>query len=102
MYRLDVSKKAKKDYEIAKRAGFGGKIAEILSVVVRNPFEPTPGHYFERLKGNLKDMYSRRINYHNRFFYTVHPNTENVINEETGELYEGIVYVHELWGHDKS
>jgi len=98
MYRVDLSKKAKKDEVTARRAGYGAKFAEIMNTVKRNPFEPTPGHHFEKLVGNLKNSYSRCINHHNRFVYEVLPNTENA-RDDDGNLYDGIVRVHEAWGH---
>jgi len=94
-----MSLRADKDEEAVRRAGYGAKFAEIMNTVKKDPFEPTPGHHFEQLKGNLKNHYSRRINYHNRFIYTVHPNTENAI-DETGKPYDGIVRVHRAWGHN--
>lgn len=101
MYRVDQSKQAKNDEMTARRAGHGAKFAEIMNVVKRDPFESTPGHYFERLGGNLKGICSRRINYSNRFIYGVFPNTENA-TDENGELYDGIVRVYVSWGHDYS
>jgi len=99
VYRLDESKQAGKDYETAERAGRKAKLDEILSVLERDPFEPTPGHRFELLKNNLKGHYSRRINRHNRVLYTVHPNTEGA-RDDDGNPYQGIVRIHEAWGHN--
>jgi len=101
VYRVDQSKQAHKDEETARRNGQSVKFVEIMTVLRENPFEPTPGHYFEKLTGNLKGYYSRRINYHNRFTYTVHPNDEGAMDDK-GNLYEGIVRVHESWGHKYS
>jgi Txe/YoeB family toxin of toxin-antitoxin system len=98
MYRLDESKQAGKDYETAERAGRGAKLDEILAVMERDPYEDTPGHRFEQLVGNLKGACSRRIDYHNRIVYTVHPNTEGA-KDDNGNLYDGIVRVHNAWGH---
>jgi Txe/YoeB family toxin of toxin-antitoxin system len=95
-----MSLQADKDEEIARRAGYGAKFAEIMNTIRKNPFEPTPGHHFEKLKGKLKDHYSRRISYHDRFIYTVHPNTENAVDEKNGKPYDGIVRVHRAWGHN--
>ena len=98
MYRVDVTRRARKELETAKKNGWGGEVNKILKVIERAPFEPTPGQYFEKLKGALKDRCSRCINYHNRFIYSVHPNTEND-RDGNGNLYDGIVRVHEAWGH---
>jgi len=97
MYKLRWSKQAKRDAETCERAGFKAQLDEILDTVEQSPYEPT--QQFERLVGNLKGVYSRRINYYNRLIYTTHPNEEG-LRDENGELYEGIVLVHRSWGHD--
>jgi Txe/YoeB family toxin of toxin-antitoxin system len=98
MYRVQWSAQGKKDYKTAISAGYGAKMTEILTVVRRDPYEPMPGHHFEKLVGELKDHYSRRINYHNRFIYTVHPNTEGA-KDKLGKPYQGIVRIHKSWEH---
>jgi|TergutMp193P3_1026864.scaffolds.fasta_scaffold32856_2 Txe/YoeB family toxin of toxin-antitoxin system len=98
MYRIDVTRRARKELETAKKNGCGVEINKILKVVERDPFEPTPGHRFEKLVGELKDHYSRRINYHNRFIYTVLPNTEGA-KDIYGKPYEGVVRIHKCWEH---
>jgi Txe/YoeB family toxin of toxin-antitoxin system len=97
MYDIDWTKKAEKDYEIAKRAGFSPKIAEILNTVRDNPFKPTQG--FEKLVGNLKDNYSRKISRHHRFVYDIQPNTEKLKGKD-GKLFDGIVKIISMWGHN--
>jgi toxin YoeB len=97
MYKLRWSKQAKGDAEICERAGFKALLDEILDTVEQSPYKPT--QHFERLTGNLKGAYSRRINYYNRFIYTTLPNEEG-LRDENGELYDGIVLVHRSWGHD--
>jgi Txe/YoeB family toxin of toxin-antitoxin system len=99
MYKIRWSRRALKDKWYVDRAGLGDKLSKMLGVVERDPYEQTPGHYCEKLAGNLNNAYSRRIDYHNRFIYTVLPNTENAINDKTGKLYDGFVYVHRSWGH---
>jgi len=100
MYLVDKSKQAQKDYEAGIRfKWYAIKMAEILAVLRRNPFEPTPGHRFERLVGNLKGICSRQINHKNRVIYTVFPNTKGLLDEH-GTPYEGIVYIFVAWGHD--
>jgi len=68
-------------------------------IVERNPFEPTPGHRFEKLKGYNPPIYTRRIDRKNRFVYTVEDNAEEAKDEASGEPYTGIVYIHRMWGH---
>jgi len=97
MYKLEFTKQAQKDAKIAARAGYEKQVKEILETVQENPFKPI--QHFERLVGNLKSMYSRHIDYHNRFIYAVFPNKDGLRNEKA-ELYEGIVHVVSMWGHN--
>ncbi len=80
----------------ARRAGRGAKLAAIMRTLAKDPYAPTQS--FERLLYNMKGFCSRRIDYNNRVVYTVEPNTEGA-RDEDGNLYEGIVVVHESWGH---
>ena len=98
MYLMTKSKQAEKDYDTAVRAGHRAWLAEIFSVIRKNPYEPTSGHHFERLTGNLKGYCSRQIDYHNRVIYTVLPNTE-CARDKDGNLYDGIVHINRAWGH---
>jgi Txe/YoeB family toxin of toxin-antitoxin system len=96
MYKVRQSNRAKQDCVRAERAGFKPQLAKILGTLEKNPYEPSQG--FEKLKGDLKDMYSRRINYHNRVVYDIAPNAENII-DPNGVPYEGIVHVVRTWSH---
>jgi len=98
MYRDEYTRQAKKDARIVRQNGFKDKADEIIKIIRRNPYEDTPGHFFEELKGNLKGRYSRRLNYHNRFTYEVLDNTEKQ-KDDNGVEYEGIVNVLTMWGH---
>jgi len=96
MYYIQHTKRSKKDTIKCIRAGYGKQLSAILDTVENTPYKPSQG--FERLTGNLKGRCSRQINHHNRFVYEVLPNTENARDDE-GNLYDGIVRVHEAWGH---
>jgi len=98
MYKLRQTKQAQKDYEIATKNGYTDKLVEIFDVVERDPFEKTPGHHYEELKGNLKGRRSRRINRPNRFTYEVLPNDEG-LKDKYGKQYDGIVRILTMWGH---
>jgi Txe/YoeB family toxin of toxin-antitoxin system len=97
MYKLRWSKQAKKDADICERAGLKAQLDGILDTVELSPYEPT--QHFERLTNNLKGAYSRRINYHNRVIYTIHPNKDG-LRDEHDKLFDGIILVHRSWGHD--
>jgi Txe/YoeB family toxin of toxin-antitoxin system len=100
MYKLKLSKQANKDMEIAEREGCKDRISEMMGIIEQNPFEPTPGHRFEKLMGYPADTYSRRITGFHRFIYEVLPNTEKLRNEENGEIYQGFVKVVSMWAHN--
>jgi len=99
MYKLKLSTQANSDMKIAEREGYKDKISEMMGIVEQNPFEPTPGHRFEKLVGYPKDTYSRRITGFHRFIYEVLPNPAKLKNEKTGEIYQGFVKVISLWAH---
>jgi Txe/YoeB family toxin of toxin-antitoxin system len=99
MYKTRRSKQAKKDYSTAVKNGYKSKLDEIHEVIERDPYEPTPGHRYEELKGDLKGIHSRRLNLSNRFTYEILLNAEDLRHPETGELYDGIVRVLTMWGH---
>ena len=62
----------------------------------KDPFEVSQS--FEKLKGDLQGLYSRRLNRQHRFVYQVFPNTDGV-KDKTGVLYDGIVKVISMWTH---
>ena len=96
MYSIQLTRQAKKDAVDIERAGFKPKVSEILSNVKKNPFEES--QEFEKLRGNMKGLYSRRINIKHRFVYGVLPNSENLTDAD-GVPYEGIVKVISMWTH---
>jgi Txe/YoeB family toxin of toxin-antitoxin system len=98
-YKIEWSRQAEKDAVEIERAGLKDKVKKMQGVLRRNPYERTPGHRLEELKGNLKGMFSRRINRPNRLVYSIFPNTENLKDPKTGELYTGIVVIDSMWGH---
>ena len=96
MYDIRFTKQAQKDTEKIERAGLKSKVVEIIRTVRENPYEETQG--FEKLKGDLKGAYSRRINRQHRFVYEIKPNKENIKNT-SGEQYKGIVIIISMWTH---
>ncbi len=96
MHKAILSKQAHKDLEKLKRANLGKKAKELVDVVEENPFK-TPPRY-EKLSGDLKDYYSRRISDQHRFVYQVLPNADN-LTDENDIPYEGIVHILRMWTH---
>ncbi len=69
MYTVYFSKRAEKDKKLLKNAGLDKKVIQLLNLMIENPFE-TPPRY-EKLVGELKGYYSRRINIQHRLVYEV-------------------------------
>lgn len=68
-YKIVYTKLAVKDIEKLKQAGLTNKAKKLVELVTINPFQNPPP--YEKLIGDLKGMYSRRINIQHRFVYEV-------------------------------
>lgn len=64
-----LSKKAVKDAKRLKTAGLKPEAEALLALLSKNPFQTPPA--CEKLVGNLKGFYSRRINIQHRLVYAV-------------------------------
>lgn len=69
MYQIVYAKAALKDVPKIKAAHLDGKVKALLEVIRENPFGSPPS--YEKLVGDLKGMYSRRINIQHRLVYEV-------------------------------
>jgi len=94
IYKVGLSKQAVKDFEKAKKAGYGSKIKELIDIVQNNPYRTPPP--YKKLRGDLRGYYSRRINDQHRLIYDVLPNIDE-LRDKNGELYKGIVRVSSMW-----
>lgn len=65
-----------KDREKILAAGFGSKVKRLIEVVSENPYRNPPP--YEKLVGDLKGFYSRRINVQHRLVYEVHEEEKTV------------------------
>ena len=83
-YRIVYTKAAAADIPNLKAAHLANKAKALLAVLAENPFQNPPP--YERLIGNLKQCYSRRINSQHRLVYMVY--------EE-----EKIVKIISMWSH---
>jgi Txe/YoeB family toxin of toxin-antitoxin system len=79
-----LSRQAVKDIKKIKQAGLSGKIKKLLTLLETDPFTNPPR--YEILVGNLKDIYSRRINIKHRLVYSV-------------DVDRHIVHVLRMWTH---
>ena len=64
MYLIKFSKQAEKDKQRLKAAGLEQKAKDLLNILMKNPFQNPPP--YEKLVGNLRGNYSRRINIQHR------------------------------------
>ena len=95
-YKLKYTKQAEKDARLLEQSKLEKNAIELLSIIKKDPYQNPPP--YEKLKGELKGSYSRRINKQHRIVYDVLPNTEE-LKDENGELYTGIVKVIRMWTH---
>ena len=68
-WKLVYTKQAQKDAKKLSASGLRQKAEAILEIVKTNPFQTPPP--FEKLVGDLKGAYSRRINIQHRLVYQV-------------------------------
>ena len=86
-WRLYYTKQAQKDSQRLAAAGLKPKAQELLSILADDPFRTPPS--FEKLVGDLRGAYSRRINIQHRLVYQVLED-------------EHIVKVLRMWTHYES
>lgn len=68
-WRLYWTRQAVKDAKKIKRAGLKRQTDELLDILEINPFQNPPP--YEKLVGDMRGAYSRRINIHHRLVYQV-------------------------------
>ena len=84
-YSIKILKQAVKDKDKIKQyPALESNVRELVKLLADNPFQ-TPPRY-EVLQGNLKGLYSRRINRQHRLVY-------KILEEEK------IVYILSMWTH---
>ena len=85
MYKLIYTKQAIKDAKKIKMAGLRPAVEKLLNILENDPFASPP--QYEKLVGDLKGTYSRRINIQHRLVYQV--------------LKNNIVKIIRMWTHYK-
>ena len=83
-WRVVFTAQAQRDAKKAAGAGLRERVEELLALLREEPFRTPPR--FERLAGDLKGAYSRRINIQRRLVY-------QVLEEER------VVKVLRMWTH---
>ncbi len=86
MYRVVLSRQAVKDKERIKQAGLGKRAKALLELVGEDPYRTPPP--YEKLVGDLKGFYSRRINHQHRLVYEVREEEKAVVIARMWTHYE--------------
>ena len=68
-WQVILSRNAVKDAKKLREAGLKPQTEVLLDLLKNNPFHSPP--VYEKLVGNLKGVYSRRINIKHRLVYSV-------------------------------
>ena len=69
MYKILHTKTSLKHIPLLQASHLDSKAKAIIEILKINPFQNPPS--YEKLVGNFKDMYSRRINVKHRLVYMV-------------------------------
>lgn len=93
MYRIIFTSQALKDLEKLKLSNLSGKAKRLVDIIRENPYQKPPE--FEKLVGNLKGFYSRRINIQHRLVYQIYPEPMTV----GGVAYQGTIKIIRMWAH---
>jgi Txe/YoeB family toxin of toxin-antitoxin system len=83
-YKVVFYKQAIKDSRNLKENGLDKKAKQLIEILKKDPYQNPPP--CEKLQGNLKDYYSRRINRQHRLLYFVREENKTV-------------YVVRMWTH---
>ena len=83
-YQIFFTKQAQKDSEKIKKNNLKSKVEKLLKILEIDPYQNSPR--YEKLVGDLKGSYSRRINIQHRLIYQVYDK-------------EKIVKVLRMWTH---
>ena len=75
-YKSIFSKLADKDKKLLKQAGLEEKTIDMLDMISENPYQTPPT--YEKLKGNLDGLFSRRISLQHRLVYKVYEDTKEI------------------------
>ena len=95
-YKLKYTRQANKDARLLEQAGLDNAAIKLLIIIKKNPFQNPPP--YEKLQGDLKGLYSRRINKQHRIVYDILTNDEK-LKDENGEFYDGIAKIIRMWTH---
>ncbi len=81
-WKVEFSRAALKDAKKLKSANLERNLRELIEILKLNPYQPP----YEKLTGNLKGYYSRRINVKHRLVYSIEDENQ-------------IIKVVSVWSH---
>ena len=76
MWEIALTKRALKDAKKITRSGLKSKVDQLINILKNNPYQNPPP--YEKLTGDLFELYSRRINVQHRLVYEVDNQTRRV------------------------
>jgi len=89
-YTIIFSKLADKDKKLLKQAGLDEKTMNILDIISKNPYQTPPP--YEKLRGELDGLISRRINIQHRLVYKVYEETKEIFIVRMWSHYDKVSY----------
>ena len=84
MYKIEYHKRAVKEISKLKQSKLENKAKQLIEIIKENPYKNPPP--YEKLIGDLNDLYSRRINIQHRLVY-------KVIEEQK------VIRIISMWSH---
>lgn len=82
VWKIEFSRRVLKDAKKIKSANLDENLKNLLGILKANPYQPP----YEKLSGNLKGYYSRRINIQHRLVYAIDEQNQ-------------VVKVISIWSH---
>lgn len=73
-WKIEFSRTALKDAKKLKAINLEANVRSLLEILKNNPYSPP----YEKLSGNLKGYFSRRINIKHRLVYSVNEETKTI------------------------
>lgn len=75
-YLIVLTKQAQKDAKKLESCNLDKKAKELLKIIKENPYQTPPP--YEKLVGDLKRFYSRRLNIQHRLVYEIYENEKTI------------------------
>jgi toxin YoeB len=73
-WTIEFSRTALKDAKKLRSANLADNVKQLIEILKENPYQPP----YEKLSGNLKGYYSRRINIKHRLVYAIDDETQTI------------------------